>query len=154
MGGNLRHLTTRCWRTGVARRNQRVIKIRYTPVEGLDLSGSPAALRGVHDQILELCRGSIDSFEVLADSTADPHPYDRPLERLRVRVASTETRISVVEQDMEVTGSRDSLEVFASWFRFEDDARPGSHLHHEPYEWNRGIHPESIPLVVGVPPKR
>jgi hypothetical protein len=51
---------------------------------------------------------------------------------------------------VEVTGSVPMMRTFASYFRFHASASRGTHHHHEWFDGNDYIAPDSMPLVISV----
>lgn len=127
-----------------------MIVIRWTAPSELDVSGSPSELRAVKTRILDFAAGAEAHTLIHADSDADPAPYSKSLEILRVAKGVGPTRISVDGTVMNVTGSQKHLEVFAKNFDFSDDSPSRNHVHYEFYAGNQWIAPDSVPLVVSV----
>jgi hypothetical protein len=119
--------------------------IRATDTE-LELSGSPAELRSIAAQFVQLNPDSRIRFA--ADKDAKPAPYARLLVALEVVASNDAVKVSVIDDSLLVTGSPAKLKTFASFFQFEDGARKGSHTHHEWYPGNEYVDPHSRPLVI------
>jgi hypothetical protein len=123
------------------------VVIRATDTE-LDLSDSPAELRRLAVALTGLALGERHRFD--ADITADPAPYTRVLAALEFVASGGAVRVTVMGDTLHVSGSRESLDVLASFFEFEDGDTPGTHHHHEWREGNKYIAADSRPLVVSV----
>jgi hypothetical protein len=65
-----------------------------------------------------------------------------------VVVSSGPVRVSVAGNVLTATGSPDMLRRFASFFDFAEDTPAGFHQHHEWWNGNEYIDPESRPLVI------
>jgi hypothetical protein len=113
----------------------------------LDISGTPAELRAIADQIAAMSAGEL-SFA--ATPVPDPRPYARSLAELTVRVTDGPVRVSIDGETVLATGSAPMLGGFTSFLRFHPDARPGTHSHHEWFDGNQYIRSDSIPLVVRI----
>jgi hypothetical protein len=122
--------------------------IRWKPPSDLDISASPAELRTVMAQISAFLLGKVERIEVVADSAADPQPYAQCLDLLIVDRDIGPTKVSVEGKVVRVTGSERCLEVFASYFNFNDGSPAKHHVHFEYFEGNEWIAKDSIPLVV------
>jgi hypothetical protein len=87
---------------------------------------------------------------IQCDASADPQPYSQCLTLLRVQLSEGPTKISVDGTEVNVSGSEQHLEMFASYFEFGDECPSGIHHHFEYFESNGWIAPDSVPLVVMV----
>jgi hypothetical protein len=126
-----------------------MLVIRSTDSE-LDLSGTPQELRQIAEVLSDL--RADQSIRFPADFTTNAAPYDRLLQAMEITVSGGPVRIRVVGECLKVTGSELSLDIFASYFQFPDDASHGSHAHHD---WmdefdTEYISPDSRSLVVRV----
>ena len=125
-----------------------MIRIRFAPGEGCDLSGTPAELRAVA-QALSSLSGSV-SFAADTSPPADPYPF--MLSTLEVRVGSGPVCASVRDDVLCVTAASEFLAPFASCFQLEETTPGGYHVHHEYFPGNDYISSVSIPLVISVRP--
>ena len=114
----------------------------------LDISGSPHELNAIADRIVRL-KGNEELTEQ-AEVAAEPHPYDRCLGSLRLRITDGPVRVSVVNDHLEVTASSAMMLVFAAFFRFDLVAKRGTHNHHEWFEGDEYIARNSRPLVISI----
>jgi hypothetical protein len=121
------------------------VVIRASDTE-LDITGEPAELRAVGAALAALKPGASVAFE--ADTAADPYPYTRVLVALRAEASGGLVRVAVEGDVLTATGSPDLLRRFASFFEFADDTPKGHHQHHEWWEGNEDIAPDSRPLVI------
>ena len=121
--------------------------IRETDAE-LDVSGTAAELNAIADRIERLGPG--EELSARADDAANPAPYSRCLAGLTVRATDGPARVAVIGDRVVVTASPAFARVFASFFRFNDNAPRGTHGHHEWFEGNESIAPDSRPLVISV----
>lgn len=119
--------------------------IRATDAE-LEVSGTPAELRAVGDALAGLAPDSSVSFPT--DPAADPRPYTRVLTAFRAAASGGPVRVAVEGDVLTATGSPDMLQRFAGFFAFADDTPPGYHTHHEWWDGNEAIAPDSRPLVI------
>jgi len=128
-----------------------MIEIRYSAPYDLDISGTVDELQLVRREILDLIHSDASQIVFDADSVIDPAPYTSALSTLIIRKGQSPTKVALRnEKEIHVEGSPDCLEAFASFFDFELSVRKGAHSHHEYYEGNEWIAPDSIPLVIGV----
>ncbi len=127
-----------------------MVVISYSPPDELEIAGTVQDLHALHDVIVALGSGRKTEACIAADAAADPRPYGQAVGSLMLKVTAGPIRVSVSLRGMEVEGSRESFEVFASFFDFDDGAQPGAHYHHDFLGDERYVHPDSIPLVVAV----
>lgn len=127
-----------------------MLHIRFAPPRDLDVSGRPADLLATRDALSALADGSRTSVTAPAEATIDPAPYAVALGALRARVTEGPIRVAVVARDLVVEGSPAAFDAFASFFEVAPDASPHDHHHHEYFEGNELVHPDSVPLVVRV----
>ena len=116
--------------------------------EELDLSGSPAELRGIARAIRSLQDGERCSF--VADIRALASPYDRVLSLFEVVASRGPVCIVLAGNTLVAEGSLPMLKCLASFFDFSDSDRHGTHHHHEWWEGNDYVSPVSRPLVISV----
>jgi hypothetical protein len=122
------------------------VKIRANDIE-LDISGSPSEMNAIADRIEQL---SIGEELLAATDIADARPYDRCLVGLTACIGEGPVRVSVDGDRVIITASPLMMRKFASFFRFDPNARRGMHHHHEWFKGNEYVTPDSIPLVVGI----
>jgi hypothetical protein len=128
-----------------------MIEIRYSAPNELDISGTVDELQFMRREILDLIQSDAPQIAFEADSAIDAAPYNSALPKLIIRKGQSPTKVSLTnEREVHVEGSPDCLETFASFFDFELNAGKGVHSHHEYYEGNEWIAPDSIPLVISV----
>jgi hypothetical protein len=125
-----------------------VIRESTSPFLELELSGTVAELRRIAEALSNMNAGQ--SFEIPTDPKAIASPYQRCLNRLEVDAAGGPVRVAIIDDTLKVSGSPEMLHTFASYFRFADDAESGLHSHHEWFEGDKWIAPDSRPLVVSV----
>ena len=114
----------------------------------LDVSGSPAELRIIANALSYVVAGASLRFE--AEMGIDPSPYDKLLAAFEVRATGGLVRVSVAGGSLIATGSPEALNVFASFFNFNDDTPRGYHVHHEWHTESDPIEVDSRPLVISV----
>ena len=119
--------------------------IRVTDRE-LELSGTPAELRVVVQMLAALRPGQRCRFP--ADTGADPTPYTRVVAVFEVAASDGPVRVSVSGDKLLENGSPEMLSRFASFFSFSDTDLPGAHRHHEWWEGNEYVAPDSRPLIM------
>ncbi len=102
------------------------------------------------EQMNSLATGDETEVIILADKNSNPAPYADALFNLIGRVTMGPTKISIFDKNVEVVGSQSSFENFTSFFNFHESTSVDSHYHHEYYEGNSYVHPQSVPLVVSV----
>jgi hypothetical protein len=128
-----------------------MLRIRYSAPSDLEISGSVADLEAVRHGLLGLlvlpAQHEI-GFE--ADTQCAPQPYTSVLPKLIIHKGQGPTRVTVENHSVQVAGSIDSLDAFASFLDFESAAISGSHTHYEYYEGNPYISPDSVPLVFAI----
>lgn len=127
-----------------------MIVISYTSPDELEISGTAQDLTVVLTQLNFLANGEQTEVFIEANKNARPAPYDEVLNALIARVTAGPTKVSVFGKHVEVVGSQTFFDSFASFFRFDEHASTGEHHHHEYYEGNSYVHPDSVPLVVGI----
>jgi hypothetical protein len=128
-----------------------MIEIRYAAPNEVDISGTADELQSVRQAILDLAQSDASQITIDADSVIDPTSYKSALSKLIIRKAECPTKVSLKnEREIQVEGTADCLEAFASFFDFNSDDRKGAHSHYEYYEGNRWIAPDSMPLVISV----
>jgi hypothetical protein len=127
-----------------------MICISFTPPDELDISGTEQDLKAVFAQLNTLANGEETEVFIVADKNTNPAPYDEALNALIGRVTTGPTKVSVFDKNIEVIGSQASFVGFASFFSFDEGAAQGAHNHHEYYEGNPYVHPQSVPLIVSV----
>jgi hypothetical protein len=124
-----------------------VLQICATDTE-LDLSGSPAELRGISIGLAGLRPGERCKFT--ADVTGNPAPYDRLLDAFEAIASDGPVCVSVAGKTLLAIGCPEMLAKLASFFWFSDSSLPGSHSHHEWWEGNEYIAKDSRPLVISL----
>jgi hypothetical protein len=127
-----------------------MIFISYTPPDELEISGTTQDLKGVLTRLESLANGDQMEVFIEADKNANPAPYDEGLNALIARVTAGPTKVSVFGGHVEVVGSQASFDRFASFFQFDEHVSIGEHHHHEYYTGDSYIHPDSVPLVIGI----
>lgn len=127
-----------------------MVRIFYAPPKELEISGTVKALHDIREALMALARGEESAASIQADASADPEPYDQAIGLLNLKVADGPIRVFVSTRGMEVEGSKESFDVFASFFDFHEDAKPGTHYHHDSLGNEGYVHPDSIPLVVAI----
>jgi hypothetical protein len=126
-----------------------MIEIRYSAPASLEISGSVGDLQLVRQETLRLVRSRVSQIVLDADASIDPAPYVSALSTLVIEKEDGPARVRVANrEEIHVAGSPGCLEAFASFFDFHDDAESGAHSHHEYYDGNKWVAPDSIPLVV------
>ncbi|MCY7337457.1 MAG: hypothetical protein LH613_14800 [Chamaesiphon sp.] len=113
----------------------------------LDISGSPQALRGVSNSILNFIHDKDQIICVIEAAIVDPTPYDICLNSLSICKSNTLIKISVLANSLYIHGSLDNLDSLANSFEFDDDTWSGYHHHVDGWDW---IDPDTIPLVIAV----
>jgi hypothetical protein len=104
-------------------------------------------MNAIADRIERL---SIGEELFAATDIVDPQPYDRCLVGLTARIGEGSVRVSANGDHVVVTASPLMMRKFASFFRFDRNARRGMHKHHEWFNGNEYVASDSIPLVVSV----
>ena len=128
-----------------------MIEIRYSPPNELDISGTADELQTVRREILNLIESNLEQISFAADLSVAPSPYESALVKLVVVKGECPTKISLTdEKEIQVEGTADCLEGFASFFDFKPDVGKGAHSHFEYYDGNEWVAPDSIPLVISV----
>jgi hypothetical protein len=128
-----------------------MIEIRYTDPEGFDISGTGRELQAIRQGIFDLLSSEKETFIIEAATGYDPAPYDEVFSRMVIRKGAGPTKASIFsEKELLVEGRTECLSAFASFFNFEPGDREGLHTHHEYFEGNDWIAPDSIPLVIGI----
>lgn len=113
------------------------------------IGGNPAELRAVGERIAQLRRDEWAHF--FCEWRRDSRPYERCLVALEVTATEGPVRAEVRGDRLCVAGGPEHLGVFGSYFQFSDDDHPGHHRHFEWWGGYEHAHPESLPLVIGLP---
>jgi hypothetical protein len=128
-----------------------MIRIRYSAPNDLEISGSAADLEVIRHGLLGfLALPTQHEIQFEADIQFDPQPYTSTIPKLIIRKGQEPAKITAKNYSVQVAGSIDSLDAFASFLNFESTAIPGSHAHYEYYDDNPYISPDSVPLVVAI----
>jgi len=128
-----------------------MIEIRYSSPNALDISGTVTELRALCREILAIVQSTATCIAFDADSSINPDPYLCALSKLLIMKHTGRTKVSVVgEKEVHIAGEPNCLEALSSFFDSEGPLETGVHSHHEYYEGNDWIDPDSIPLVVSV----
>ncbi len=126
-----------------------MIAISYTKPDELYIWGSIKELQDIVINFSNLVKGINNEFKVKAKKI-EPTPYDNSLEYLTVKVTNGPTKISVIDNEVLVEGSINSMSSLLTFFDFENSSSKGDHSHHEYFFGNEYIHPDSIPTIIGV----
>ena len=124
-----------------------MVQIRASASE-LEISGDPKGLREIARALCAIQVG--DRYKVVADTTLNPVPYERMLQAFEAYVSGGPVCVMLEEESLVAAGSKESLEVFASFFDFKDGERSGFHCHHQWFPDNETIARASRPLVICV----
>ena len=128
-----------------------MLEICYSGPYDLDISGTVDELQIVRREILDFIKSDATQISFEADAGIDPAPYKSALTRFIILKGQGPTKVSLRnEKEIQVEGSPDCLERFASFFDFKSDAGKGAHSHYEYYEGNKWVARDSIPLVISV----
>jgi hypothetical protein len=128
-----------------------MIRIRYSAPSDLEISGSAADLETIRHGLLGLLvLPAQHEIQFEADTQCDPRPYMNVIPKLIIRKGQGPTRVTAENYSVQIAGSIDSLDAFASFLDFESTAIPGSHTHYEYYDDNPYISPDSVPLVIAI----
>jgi hypothetical protein len=123
-----------------------MIEIRASADE-LDISGTRDELRSISDGITQI--GTSTRYSTPANPSALATPYDRCLSDLKVELGDGLVVVSVVDDSLLVCGLQEGLISFASYFIFDERARPGSHWHFDDCD-NQFVSPVSLALTVTI----
>lgn len=127
------------------------MQIRYSKPNRIEVSGTVQELALINRDILNLIGSNSSSFVVEVETDFDPSPYDSTLSRMIVSQTEGPVRVSVVaDTQLQVEGSAQNLETFASFFDFPEDSESGRHSHFEYYEGNECVAADSEPIVISV----
>jgi hypothetical protein len=128
---------------------RRMMRLRWSPGEGLDLAGHHVELRALRDVVLATAAMESGLARVPTVSYGDPAPYASFLSAIEIRRVQGPLTIKVTQDGiLEVTGGSEALNGFASFLRFDGDGTAGAHSHVEFYEGHPFISRSSEPLVV------
>lgn len=125
-----------------------MIKIRVTKDANPEIE-----VAGNYDELIRIEQliTDIQSSEIFeTDQSANPHPYDYLLSSLKINVTKGSTCISINDNDLIVTGSKDNLQKFASFFHFNKSESKDSHNHFEYFDGNKYVDPLSLSLVISI----
>jgi hypothetical protein len=133
------------------RRVGRMLEIRYSGAQEVDLAGSRIELEELRNALLGLINGELSELRFEADRTIDPTPWDSVGQALDIQRGGDAVRVSIAhDSTMVIEASDENLNNFASFLYFDETAESGSHSHFEFYEGNDCVTPDSIPLVISV----
>lgn len=90
-----------------------------------------------------------DGIEIPCESSANPHPYQRSLERIVIRHRPHEKiRLALVdERVLQISGDPATLGKLAESANFESDCKPDYHFHVENLGADHHVAADSIPAV-------
>lgn len=125
-----------------------MLVIRYTAPNELEIAGDESGLRFVSDGVKRIWSTPGATLRVVAQVVADPTPYSRSLQMLRIRVDEGLLHALVIGEHLIVTGNTSALEAFCGSFDAVAAGGPGSHHHLKYYDGHPRIEPKSLPLVV------
>jgi len=125
-------------------------KIVYTPPDELYISGSISEIAKIRTKLLSLSDGTVNEIIVEAETDFDPSPYKKALNIIKGNVTGGPIKISVVNDVVIVEGSKESFDTFSSYFDFDVNDKSGSHRHHEYFEGDSYVLPNSVPMVIGI----
>lgn len=128
-----------------------MLEIRYSLNEAIDISGSWKDVEAFRQEVLKFIQTDLKGIHIETEANIKSAPWDFIASGLQliqndesVKVSVTEDKVIIIE------GSKVSLEKFASFLEFEENASIGSHSHYEHYEGNEWITADSIPLIIGI----
>ena len=124
-----------------------MIQIRASASE-LEISGDPKGLREIARALCAIQVG--DRYKVVANATLNPAPYERMLQAFEAYVSDGPVCVMLERESLVAAGSKQSLEIFASFFDHQDGESSGFHCHHEWFPGSETIACTSRPLVIGV----
>ena len=120
-----------------------MIAIRYTAPRELEVEGDARGLEFIGHLVSEICSSPGDSVRFPAQPLADPFPYEKSLQLLRVRVVDGLLRILVLGQHLVLTGRPDALRAFAGALQSLAAREPGSQVRFEYHDGHPGIDPHA-----------
>jgi hypothetical protein len=118
--------------------------------EEIAIRGTPKDLRKVQRSILDLLQNGKLQDCVIKAKMVDASPYDRCLSSLLIRKTDSSIKVSVSDKSLQVEGNAEKLEVFSSWFDFDDDAWSGYHCHFDYVGNEDWVDSASSALVISV----
>ncbi len=127
------------------------MQIRYTAPNEVDISGTVEDLQTVKQLLLDVATSDSTFYEVEAETDFDPSPYASSLRRMVVIKSQGPVKATIIcDEYIQVEASGEKMEVFSSFFDFEPNTPSGHHCHHEYYEEDQYIAPDSVPLVISI----
>ncbi len=128
-----------------------MIRLRYSPISGVDLSGSLAELHDLKTSILTLLDSLGHEIVVDTDVKFDPSPYEFRLRALSIQKRQGPVLVSITpDQILQIEGAEDNLRAFTWFLDFQPDDQFPSYNHYEYYPGNKWIASDSLPLVLSV----
>lgn len=118
-----------------------------TDSQEAEISGSAADLLSFQASLARLLLSGLPQAEVETIPVPDPSPYRTAVSRVLVRVTSGPTNAYISGATLVLEGSRDNLQRFGSYLRFEA-AQENAHVHFEHSAGNAFVAPQSLPLVI------
>jgi hypothetical protein len=126
------------------------VSCRYSARAGLEISGKPAAIGGLANDIRQVANGEAQLIRVRT-TPAVPGPYDSDVSFIEIARNEGPLRISQVDGGCHVVGGREQLELLADnveWLLQSEGG--GAHLHLEYFPGHAYIDASAEPLVVQV----
>lgn len=133
-----------------------MIEIRYSNKrekinETADISGSWKDFEMLRQKILKFLESDEISICFDVGDNTDYDGWDFILESLEIKQNGSRNKISVIENKiLKIEGSKENLEVFADWLKFDENNASGYHSHYEYFEGNEYIDSESTPLIIRI----
>ncbi len=120
-----------------------------TTADEAEISGSIHEFRAMRRLIRRLL-ASQDRVATVSAVPGNPAPYDNVLSVLVIHRTSGPCRVAIAGETLVVSGSDETLDGFASFFRFPKNGKQGRHAHFEYYPDNPYISADSLPLTIAV----
>lgn len=130
-----------------------MIEIRFSKNshgEEIDLSGLPKDLRGIKQSIFDLLQHKNQQVCIIKAKIVKPSPDEVCLSSLSIIKTNSSIKISVSGNCLHIEGDAEKLEIFSSWFEFDDDTRSGYHQHFEHFGNEEWVDSTSSSLVISV----
>jgi len=121
----------------------------YRKDKEASITGSVAELQAIRNKLTDL--NTSEKLHLFFDANGSANPYEKLEATLTVELGSGPACLHLDDQHgLILTGNKESVEVFSSFFDFEENSISGNHLH-----WDECCDPtytaaETISLVVSV----
>ena len=130
-----------------------MIEIQYSLTEAIDILGTQKEIEKFRQEILKFLKTNLEKIHIEIEKDINSEPWDFVASDLQVIQNDSPVKVSIAEEKViKIEGSKENLEKFTSFLKFDENAVRGHHSHFEyyDYEGNVYVHPDSFPLIIGI----